>query len=202
MHGAPPTDRTAATAGEPRLTRVDRAGGPLATATVTLDYEGRLLRRRRLALDGGGHALVDLPEATSLNEGDVLAGEGAAVRVVAAPEPCLVVTGPGVARYAWHVGNRHAPCAIATDRLTIRDDPVMADMLRRLGATLEPATIPFAPEGGAYGHGRTMGHAHDQDHGLGRGHGHDHGHGQAQGSGDGRDHGHGPRAAPRDDAVG
>ena len=196
MHGALPIDPTDPPAGEPRLTRVERAGGLRATGTATLDYEGRLLRRRRLALDGGGHALVDLPEATSLNEGDVLAGEDAAIRVVAAPEPCLVVTGPEVARYAWHVGNRHAPCAVQPDRLVIRDDPVMADMLGRLGAALEPATIPFAPEGGAYGHGRTMGHEH------GHGHDHGHGHGQAHGSGDGRDHGHGPRAAPRGDAVG
>ena len=169
MHDAPPRDPRA----EPRLTAVRRGGD--APATVTLDYEGRFLRRRRIALDGGGHALVDLPEATSLDEGDVLTGEGAAVRVVAAPEPCLVVTGPEAVRYAWHVGNRHTPCALGPDRLVIRDDAVMADMLRRLGAALEPATMPFAPEGGAYGHGRTLGHAHgphDHDHGHGDGHAH------------------------------
>ena len=117
----------------------------------------------------------------------MLAGQGAAVRVVAAPEPCLIVTGPEVARYAWHVGNRHAPCALAPGRLVIRDDPVMADMLRRLGAALEPATIPFAPEGGAYGHGRTMGHGHGPaDHGAA----HDHGIGQDHDPGPGEAHGH------------
>lgn len=146
---------------DPVLTALRRGGSPGAGAdTVTLDYEGRLIRRRRIALGGGGHALVDLPEAASLGDGDLLSGDGAEVRVIVAPEPCLVVTGPEVARYAWHVGNRHTPCTIAAGRLIIRDDPVMADMLRGLGAELEPATLPFVPEGGAYGHGRTMGHSH------------------------------------------
>ncbi len=156
------------------LTRRDPHAAP--AATVTLDYEGRFLRRRRLALDGGGHALVDLPEATSLDHGDVLVGAGAAVRVLAAAEPCLVVTGPHVARYAWHVGNRHTPCAIEAARLVIRDDPVMAGMLRGLGATLAPATMPFVPEGGAYGHGRTMGHAHGPDDAPAHAHDHAHAH--------------------------
>ena len=146
-----------------RATRIEKHGGDEVTATVTLDYEGRLLRRRRLPLDGGGFVMVDLPETVSLDEGDVLAGEGVAARVVAAAEPCLRITGPDLPRYAWHVGNRHAPCEIGTDALTIRDDPVMADMLRRLGANLERVEVPFRPEGGAYGHGRTLPHAHGPD---------------------------------------
>lgn len=160
---------------DPVLTRAHPGGegAPLPGAAATLDYDGRLVRRRRIALDGGGHALVDLPEATALNDGDVLSGEGAAVRVAAAAEPCLVVTGPELARYAWHVGNRHAPCAIGADRLVIRDDPVMADMLARLGARLAAEAMPFVPEGGAYGHGRTMGHSHG--HSGGHAHAHDHG---------------------------
>lgn len=148
-----------------RATRIETGGADEATATATLDYEARLLRRRRLPLDGGGHVMVDLPETVSLDEGDVLAGDGIAVRVVAAREPCLRVTGPDLARYAWHVGNRHAPCQIAAEALTIRDDPVMADMLRRLGAGVERVIVPFRPEGGAYGHGRTLPHAHGPDEG-------------------------------------
>ena len=42
---------------------------------------------------------------------------------------------------------------------------VRGPALARLGAELVDITAPFTPEGGAYGHGRTMGHDHgDHDH--------------------------------------
>jgi urease accessory protein len=63
-------------------------------------------------------------------------------------------------RLAWHIGNRHTPCQIEAHRLVIRADHVLADMLRGLGAEVTEATEAFTPEGGAYGLGRTMGHAH------------------------------------------
>ena len=63
-------------------------------------------------------------------------------------------------RLAWHIGNRHAPCQIEAQRLVIRKNHVMQEMLVQLGATLTPVTEPFTPEGGAYGHGRTHGHEH------------------------------------------
>ena len=104
--------------------------------------------------------LVDLRITTSLGHGDgLVTTDGELVAIVAAPEPLLEVTGD-LARLAWHVGNRHAPCRIEAHRLLVRDDPVMADMLRRLGASVRPVTEPFEPEGGAYGHGRTRGHEH------------------------------------------
>ena len=140
------------------LTCVERSG--VADTSVTLDYEGRMLRRRLLRLDDGRDILVDLPETVSLDAGDLLVGGGLRVAVRAAPEPCLRVTGPELARYAWHIGNRHAPCEIKPDALWIRKDGVMADMLARLGARVEEVTRPFRPEGGAYGHGRTLPHSH------------------------------------------
>ena len=80
---------------------------------------------------------------------------------------------------AWHIGNRHTPCQIEGGRLLIRRDHVMETMLRGLGASVSHACEPFTPEGGAYGHGRTMGHDHGDggDHGHAHGHGHVHHHG-------------------------
>jgi urease accessory protein len=49
---------------------------------------------------------------------------------------------------------------VEPNRLLIRRDHVLENMLRQLGATLTLVTEPFTPEGGAYGTGRTMGHAH------------------------------------------
>ena len=140
-------------------------------AEVLLAYDQRLLRRKRLETVTGEGFLVDLPAVTNLDDfwGFELA-DGSAIRVVAAAEEVLVITGD-LPRLAWHIGNRHTPCQIGPDRLVIRADHVIEAMLRQLGARITRSVEPFAPEGGAYGTGRTMGHDHGgHDHG-----GHDHG---------------------------
>lgn len=131
-----------------------------AAARVTLGYEARFVRRRVLVTDDGDSVLLDLPQATSLNSGDALElADGRLIEVVAAAEPLLEVRGD-LTRLAWHIGNRHTPCQVEPDRLLIQRDHVLRDMLARLGATLAEVEEPFTPEGGAYGHGRTHGHAH------------------------------------------
>lgn len=132
----------------------------LATGRVVLGYDERFLRRKRLTMASGDAFLVDLPETTNLLAGDAFElDDGRLVEIAAAEESVLVITGDLV-RLAWHIGNRHTPCQIGADRLVIRADHVLADMLRGLGATVTEAQAPFTPEGGAYGMGRTMGHAH------------------------------------------
>jgi urease accessory protein len=142
------------------IRRGDAAG---AFDRVVLDYEGRFLRRKRLVTEAGAALLVDLAETVSLEDGDALVlGDGRLVAVAARPEPLVEVAAQdgGLARLAWHVGNRHTPAEIAGDRLYLQRDHVIEAMLARLGATLRPVMRPFRPEGGAYGHGRTHGHHH------------------------------------------
>ncbi|WP_224814447.1 urease accessory protein UreE [Hasllibacter sp. MH4015] len=134
-----------------------------ARARIVLDYEGRFLRRKRLIAEDGGSVLVDLAQTVSLEPGDALQTEAGLIEVAAAPEPLLRITGDLV-RLAWHIGNRHTPCAVADDHLLIRDDHVLAEMLTQLGARVERLDAPFRPEGGAYGHGRTHGHDHGHSH--------------------------------------
>lgn len=143
-------------------------------ARLTVDYESRFLRRKRLVTDTGGDVLVDLAQTLSLESGDALEAEGGLIEIVAAPEPLLRITGDLV-RLAWHIGNRHTPCQVADDHLLIRADHVLADMLEHLGADVTPIEAPFRPEGGAYGHGRTHGHSHGPTE-LAHGHEHDHEH--------------------------
>lgn len=143
--------------------------------SIALDYAGRFLRRRRLTTDTGRDILADLPGTVSLDEGCALRLEdGTVIAVRSAPEDLVEVRGADLARLAWHIGNRHTPCEIGTGKLVIRRDHVIEAMLAQLGAGLTPLNAPFRPEGGAYGHGRTLGHDHGQ-----AGHGHDdhHGHG-------------------------
>ena len=151
----------------PRSHVLRRAGSwSGAQAAIALDYEARFLRRKRLQTGCGLAFFVDLAETVSVNEGDAFElTDGRLVAVRAAPEPLHAVSGDNLARLAWHIGNRHTPCQIAPDHLLIRRDPVLAGMLRRLGAELRDIEAPFTPEGGAYGHGRTMGHdLHAHDH--------------------------------------
>ena len=82
---------------------------------------------------------------------------------VAAAQKLVAITAENplrLARLAWHLGNRHLPTEIGVDALWIREDHVIEDMLKRLGAHVRAVRRPFRPEGGAYGHGRTHGHDH------------------------------------------
>jgi urease accessory protein len=148
---------------------------------IVLDYDARFLRRKVLTTQSGKTVLVDLPKTTSLDHGDALQAEGGVtIAIRAAEEPLLEITGVGLHRIAWHIGNRHTPCQIEPARLLIQRDHVMRRMLGTLGAHVHDVVEPFTPEGGAYGHGRTHGHDHSAEHGPahaqadGHTHAHDH----------------------------
>lgn len=149
---------------------------PLADRIV-LNFDERMLRRRRLVSSGGLAFVVDLPETVSLDQGDAFdLGDGRLIGVVAAPEALMEVRGE-LPRLAWHIGNRHAPCQIEADRIVILQDRVLRQMLAGLGALVSDVTGPLRPEGGAYGLGRTLGHSHDARGSSGHHHDHDHDHG-------------------------
>ena len=127
----------------------------------TLGYDDRFLRRKMLVTGRKEKFLVDLPHTSSLNHGDAFElADGRLIEVRAAAEELLAVTGDDLVRIAWHIGNRHTPCQIETNRLLIQRDHVIRDMLMKIGATVRDVVEPFTPEGGAYGHGRTHSHAH------------------------------------------
>ncbi|WP_168560868.1 urease accessory protein UreE [Rhizobacter sp. SG703] len=157
-------------------------------ASVELDWDVRQ-KSRFDATDSQGRTLgVFLPRGTAARGGDVLVAEdGSLIRVVAAPQPVLVVTHCtqhgtpfDLLRAAYHLGNRHVRLELKPDHLKLEPDHVLADMLRQMHLIVNPATAAFEPEGGAYAAGGGHGHhGHDHhDHGD-----HDHGH-------EGHDHGH------------
>ena len=113
-----------------------------AIDSVTLDAHERHRRRVVLSGEGGTRFLLDLPQATALHDGDGLVlDDGAIVRIVGRPEPLVEIAAANaheLARLAWHIGNRHIDVQIVGDRLRIRRDHVIEDMLRGLGARLSP----------------------------------------------------------------
>ena len=159
-----------------RASEIRRAGewnADGAVDRVVLDAHERQRRRGTLRGEGGTRFLLDLPHATMLRDGDGLVLDtGGIVRVAGRPEPLLEITATTphhLARLAWHLGNRHTDVQIVGERLRIRRDHVLRDMLIGLGASLSEIEAPFDPERGAYGrHGHGDGHHHHDG-------GHDHG---------------------------
>ena len=146
----------------PASRTVRRAGKwQQADDRVRLNYDQRFLRRKVLSTEKDGKFVVDFEKTSSLDHGDAFELEdGRLVAVVASPEELIEIKGPDLPRLAWHIGNRHTPCQIEPERLVIQRDHVLRAMLQQLGASLRDVIEPFTPEGGAYGHGRTHGHAH------------------------------------------
>ncbi|MEX3900087.1 urease accessory protein UreE [Paraburkholderia sp. JPY432] len=155
--------------------------------TLTLAFDERRKSRLAATLDNGEEIALLLPRGTVLRDGDVLvADDGGLVRVVAADEAVLVVRASDaltLTRAAYHLGNRHTPVEVGADYLKLEDDPVLADMLERIGATLEQVSLPFHPEAGAYGGGHKHGHDETfaEDYAIaqqvfGEHHGHEHSH--------------------------
>lgn len=149
-----------------RATKVVRRAAvrtPRVIDTITLDHQARHRRRVALTSDGGTEFLLDLAQASVLDDGDALELEdGQLVQVKAAPERLIEVRTADPLRLmqvAWHLGNRHVATEITADAVYIADDHVLMAMLRGLGASAMIVERPFRPEHGAY-----HGHNHDASH--------------------------------------
>jgi len=130
---------------------------------VVLDAQDRHRRRVVFVGEQGATYLLDLPRPAQLRDGDgLLLEDGTLVRVTGKPEPLLEIAAADtheLARLAWHIGNRHTDVQIVGDRLRIRRDHVLEEMLRGLGARLIYVDAVFDPEHGAYAqNGRGHGH--------------------------------------------
>lgn len=179
--------------------------------SAVLSLEARRRSRQKLQLTTGEEIGLALPHGTVLREGDLLlADDGQFIVVQAANEPVLRVTAKTtqqLARAAYHLGNRHILLEVGPDYLHLEYDPVLVDMLERMGGVSAVAVErPFEPETGAYGGGHKHGHdetfaedyalaqdaykAHDHAHAHSHGHGHDAGHDHGHGHGHDHDHNH------------
>lgn len=151
---------------------------------ILLDSDGR--RRRRIMLTGekGTRILIDFEKPVTLRDGDGLVLEdGSIVRVCGQPEELVEIAASSpreFVRLAWHLGNRHTDVQIVGNRIRIRRDHVLEEMLRGLGAQVTPLTAAFDPEGGA-----PHGHAYHHDH---HDHAHHHRHAHDQSHHDGHKH--------------
>ena len=133
-----------------------------AADRVVLDADDRQRRRIVLTGESGTELLLDLAKPVSLRDGDgLLLDDGSLVRVCGQPEPLVEIRASSpreFVRLAWHLGNRHTDVQIVGDRIRIRRDHVLEDMLRGLGAGVTALEAAFDPEAGALNHDH--GHEH------------------------------------------
>ena len=153
-----------------RVTGIQRRGdwhAGSARDRVVLDAGDR--NRRRIVLTGekGTQFLLDEAKPVSLRDGDGLVlDDGSIVLVTGQPEKLLEISAGSAldtVRLAWHLGNRHTDVQIVGDKIRIRQDHVLEDMLRGLGAKLSSLDAPFDPEPASSSHGHQHGHAHHHD---------------------------------------
>ncbi|MGA7324719.1 MAG: urease accessory protein UreE [Rhodomicrobium sp.] len=145
-----------------RLIRKSERAGAASLDCVTLDSDSRHIRRARLTTDGGRTVVVDLHDASFMQDGDALAVEGGLIEIRAAAEPLLEIKAEdalALARVAWHLGNRHTPAEVMADAMFIQPDHVLEHMVQGLGAVVRHVSRPFQPEAGAYSGGE-HGHGH------------------------------------------
>jgi urease accessory protein len=165
----------------PRATSVIAAGHrhdrPVVD-TVILDYAQRSAQAITVTGVKGTSITIQLHQPARLRTDDLLVlDDGGLVEVVAAPEPLIecrmagLADVAGLARLAWHLGDRHVPVQLLPNRIRVRRDAGVEALLTSLGAKVAMIEAPFEPEGGAYESSHAHDHAHDHDH-----HDHSHGH--------------------------
>ena len=134
---------------------------------IKLPFDLRQKTRLRTQLVSGEEVAVMLPRGDILRGGDlVVASDGRVIEVVAQAEKVLHITcetPQALTRAAYHLGNRHVPVQVGEGFLRIAADHVLEEMLKGLGAKIEPLQAPFEPEAGAYGGG----HQHHASAGRG-----------------------------------
>ena len=137
----------------------DSAGPP--TTELVLTFEQRSRSRFQTTLADGTPIGLMLDRGTVLRGGDRLVADDGTIIVVRGADEDVVdarAADPNVlTRVAYHLGNRHAAVEVGAGYVRFADDPVLATMCERLGATLQRCRAPFEPEGGAYAAGH---HAH------------------------------------------
>ena len=131
------------------------------TDQISLTYEERFIRRKKLITDKGVEFLVNLKEAKNIDENQFFElDNGKLIKIVSKRENLIEITGDNINKIIWHLGNRHVQVEIKNNKVLIEDDPIILDMILKLKENVKKVFEKFNPEGGAYGLGRTHSHKH------------------------------------------
>lgn len=151
----------------------DTVNRSTAIASLSLTYSERQRNRLAVMLPSGQAAAIVLPRGQTLQAGDVLcASDGQQLIIEAQPEQLLCAkarTPLELIRLVYHLANRHVRAMLTDQAIYIEPDPVLADLMVKLGAQVTSVSQVFEPEAGAYSAGHHHAHgAIDEDAAMGR----------------------------------
>lgn len=132
---------------------------PRIRQSASLAWAERQRSRLAIMLDDKTPAVILLARGEMLHHGDLLTTADGRYELLiqAAPESVLKITAHSthaLLRLVYHLANRHVSAMIAPDAIFIEPDPILAEMVRRLGGAVSVVTTAFTPEHGAY-HGQS-----------------------------------------------
>ena len=136
-----------------------------STDSLVLTSEERLSPHMLGYTTGGRSLRISLPRSAELFDGDVLAIDGdVAIVVEASPEDLFVVLPEN--NLAWgmigfNLGNLHRPVRFTETSILTPADPLVADMMDRLGIKFERRMTPFV---GQRSNLQVSGHSHSHTH--------------------------------------
>jgi urease accessory protein len=154
--------------------------------TLILKLDQRRTHRGFVFTAKGTCIELDLEAPVWMRSDDALVlDDGSLIEIVAEAEPLFEVRASDIAalaRIAWVLGDRHVQVQILPNRLRLRRDPAIRELLSKFSLRLTEIEAPFDPEGGAYSGAIAGGHDHHhhdhQHHDHHRSHDHEHHHGR------------------------
>ncbi len=92
---------------------IDQTANKNIKDIISLTYDQRFIRRKKVKSDNGIEFLVNLPETKSLNPGQAFELDNLdLIKVLAKVEELLEIKGNNLMQLIWHIGNRNIPCQI------------------------------------------------------------------------------------------
>ena len=127
------------------------------TLHLTLCSDQRKILRGRKVSDCNTELILQLPREGKINDGDIFRTnqENIFIHVIAKKEKLFQIsTGKSIdmLKVSYHLGNRHIAMEINDNYVFIKEDYIMRNLLKNLGAEIKLVHKKFFPEDGAFLH--------------------------------------------------
>ena len=132
-----------------------RVKGTILNLTLCSDQR-KILRGRKVS-DCNKELLLQLPREGKINDGDMFRTnqENIFIHVIAKKEKLFQIstcTSIDMLKVSYHLGNRHISMEINDNYVFIKEDYIMRNLLKNLGAEIKLVHKKFFPENGAFLH--------------------------------------------------